>query len=67
MRWRRRSIFPATGFASWRRDVGGGFGGKASLYPEEIFVCAAARRLGRAVKWTSDRMEDLAASSASLR
>ena len=27
-------------------DVGGGFGGKGSLYPEEIFVCAAARRLG---------------------
>ena len=26
-------------------DVGGGFGGKGSLYPEEIFVCAAARRL----------------------
>jgi carbon-monoxide dehydrogenase large subunit len=44
-------------------DVGGGFGGKGSLYPEEIFVCAAARKLGRAVKWTSDRMEDLAATS----
>ena len=44
-------------------DVGGGFGGKASLYPEEIFVAFAARRLGQAVKWTSDRMEDLAASS----
>ena len=44
-------------------DVGGGFGGKGSLYPEEIFVCAAARQLRRAVKWTSDRMEDLAASS----
>ncbi|MEA2878112.1 MAG: aerobic carbon-monoxide dehydrogenase large subunit [Hyphomicrobiales bacterium] len=44
-------------------DVGGGFGGKGSLYPEEIFVCAAARALGRAVKWTSDRMEDLAATS----
>jgi carbon-monoxide dehydrogenase large subunit len=44
-------------------DVGGGFGGKGSLYPEEIFVCAAARHLGRAVKWTSDRMEDLAATS----
>src|SRR5262249_24591647 len=44
-------------------DVGGGFGGKGSLYPEEIFVCAAARQLGRAVKWVSDRMEDLAASS----
>jgi aerobic carbon-monoxide dehydrogenase large subunit len=45
------------------RDVGGGFGGKGSLYPEEIFVCAAARTLGRAVKWTSDRLEDLTASS----
>ena len=44
-------------------DVGGGFGGKGSLYPEEIFVCAAARMLGRALKWTSDRMEDLAATS----
>jgi carbon-monoxide dehydrogenase large subunit len=44
-------------------DVGGGFGGKGSLYPEEIFVAAAARRLGRAVKWTSDRMEDLTANS----
>ena len=27
------------------QDVGGGFGGKGSLYPEEIFVCAAARHL----------------------
>jgi carbon-monoxide dehydrogenase large subunit len=44
-------------------DVGGGFGGKGSLYPEEIFVCAAARLLGRAVKWTADRMEDLTATS----
>src|SRR5580704_7805286 len=44
-------------------DVGGGFGGKGSLYPEEIFVCAAARRLGRPVKWTADRMEDLTANS----
>jgi carbon-monoxide dehydrogenase large subunit len=44
-------------------DVGGGFGGKGSLYPEEIFVCAAARRLARPVKWTGDRMEDLVANS----
>src|SRR3984885_4958352 len=44
-------------------DVGGGFGGKGSLYPEEIFVCAVARRLARPVKWTSDRMEDLIANS----
>ncbi len=44
-------------------DVGGGFGGKGSLYPEEIFVGAMARRLGRPVKWTADRMEDLVSSS----
>jgi aerobic carbon-monoxide dehydrogenase large subunit len=44
-------------------DVGGGFGGKGSLYAEEIFVCAAARRLGRSVKWTGDRMEDLLSTS----
>jgi carbon-monoxide dehydrogenase large subunit len=44
-------------------DVGGGFGGKGSLYPEEIFVCAAARRLKRPLKWTSDRIEDLTANS----
>ncbi len=44
-------------------DVGGGFGGKGSLYPEEILVCAAARLLARPVKWTSDRMEDFAATS----
>ena len=44
-------------------DVGGGFGGKGSLYPEELFVCAAARHLARPVKWTSDRLEDLTATS----
>jgi len=44
-------------------DVGGGFGGKGSLYPEEIFVCAAARRLARPVRWTSDRLEDLTCNS----
>jgi carbon-monoxide dehydrogenase large subunit len=40
-------------------DVGGGFGGKASLYPEEVLVAALARELNRPVKWTGDRMEDL--------
>ena len=44
-------------------DVGGGFGGKASLYPEEMAVCLLARQLGRPVKWTSDRLEDLASTS----
>ena len=44
-------------------DVGGGFGGKASLYAEEMAVCLLARQIGRPVKWTSDRLEDLASTS----
>ena len=44
-------------------DVGGGFGGKASLYPEEIVVSVLARHLGRTVRWTGDRLEDLASTS----
>jgi aerobic carbon-monoxide dehydrogenase large subunit len=44
-------------------EVGGGFGGKASLYPEDILVAALARKLGRAVRWTGDRLEDLATTS----
>ncbi|MBI4608718.1 MAG: xanthine dehydrogenase family protein [Candidatus Rokubacteria bacterium] len=44
-------------------DVGGGFGAKSSLYPEEITVCALACRLARPVKWISDRREDLLATS----
>src|SRR6516164_9318683 len=44
-------------------DVGGGFGGKASLYQEEIVVAVLARHLRRAVRWTGDRLEDLASTS----
>jgi carbon-monoxide dehydrogenase large subunit len=44
-------------------DVGGGFGAKSSLYPEDLTICALARLLGRSVKWTSDRREDLLATS----
>src|ERR1700680_4287781 len=36
-------------------DVGGGFGGKASIYQEEIVVSVLARHLGRAVRRTGDR------------
>ena len=38
-------------------DVGGGFGMKAFLYAEHVLTCYAARKLGRPVKWTSDRGE----------
>ncbi len=43
-------------------DVGGGFGPKGSIYPEEILVAAAARRLGRPVKWVETRREHLVAT-----
>ncbi len=39
-------------------DVGGGFGPKLIVYPEDIAVCAAARLLGRSVKWIEDRREN---------
>lgn len=38
-------------------DVGGGFGVKGHVYPEEILVPVVARRLGRPVKWTETRSE----------
>lgn len=38
-------------------DVGGGFGSKIFHYAEELLVLWASRRVGRPVKWTSDRME----------
>lgn len=38
-------------------DVGGGFGMKLFLYAEHALTCYAARRLGRPVKWTSERSE----------
>src|SRR5437870_9265433 len=44
-------------------DVGGGFGVKSALYPEEVTVCALARLLGRPVQWVGDRREDLLAST----
>jgi aerobic carbon-monoxide dehydrogenase large subunit len=41
------------------RDVGGGFGMKGEVYPEEAVLIWAARRVGRAVKWISSRAEAL--------
>jgi carbon-monoxide dehydrogenase large subunit len=39
-------------------DVGGGFGMKTGLYPEDIVVAYAARQVGRPVKWTPTRIEE---------
>ena len=38
-------------------DVGGGFGSKIYIYPEEITCLWASMKTGRSVKWTSDRTE----------
>src|SRR5712691_11415664 len=38
-------------------EVGGSFGMRSGIYPEMVLVLWAAKRLGRPVKWTSDRRE----------
>jgi carbon-monoxide dehydrogenase large subunit len=45
--------------------VGGGFGIRGELYPEDVLVCEAARRLGRPVRWIEDRREHLIAANHS--
>ena len=44
-------------------DVGGAFGMKASLYPEDIAVAFAARSLERCVKWIATRSEEFLAAT----
>jgi carbon-monoxide dehydrogenase large subunit len=44
-------------------EVGGGFGLKAHVFPEEIVVAGLAHRLGRPVRWVEDRRENLLASA----
>ena len=43
-------------------DVGGGFGMKTGLYPEDLVVAQAARQVGCAVRWRSTRLEEFMAS-----
>ena len=44
-------------------DVGGGFGVRGELYPEDVLIAFAARLLGRPVKWIEDRHEHLLATN----
>jgi aerobic carbon-monoxide dehydrogenase large subunit len=44
-------------------DVGGGFGAKGPLYPDQVAVIAAARLLGRPVKWIEERGESFLATT----
>jgi carbon-monoxide dehydrogenase large subunit len=44
-------------------NVGGGFGPKAALYPEEIVLPLAAMKIGRPIKWIEDRREHFVATT----
>ncbi len=50
---------PENKFQAIAPDIGGGFGTKSHVFPEEIALCLLARRVGRPVKWIEDRSEDL--------
>jgi carbon-monoxide dehydrogenase large subunit len=45
--------------------VGGGFGIRGEIYPEDVLVCVAAMRFNRPVKWIEDRREHLIAANHS--
>jgi aerobic carbon-monoxide dehydrogenase large subunit len=46
-------------------DVGGGFGARGEFYPEDFLIPFAAKVVGRPVKWTEDRRENLMSLSHS--
>jgi len=63
----RSGVAEALGFPEHRLrvvapDVGGGFGVKGSLYPEEVLIPYLARLLDRPVRWIADRSEDFMSS-----
>ena len=64
----RSALAAALGLAETRvrvvaPDVGGGFGLKTHVFPEELAVAAVARLLGRPVKWIEQRREQLTAAA----
>ncbi|MEA2982254.1 MAG: aerobic carbon-monoxide dehydrogenase large subunit [Alphaproteobacteria bacterium] len=68
--WNRDQIAGMLGLSPSRVQlyeghVGGGFGIRGELYPEDILVCAAALRFRRPVKWIEDRREHLIAANHS--
>jgi carbon-monoxide dehydrogenase large subunit len=44
-------------------DLGGGFGVKLQIYPEEVLICRLAQRIRRPVKWIEDRWEHFLAAT----
>jgi carbon-monoxide dehydrogenase large subunit/6-hydroxypseudooxynicotine dehydrogenase subunit gamma len=68
--WNRDAIARMLGRAPssvhlFEDHVGGGFGVRGELYPEDVLVCLAALRFARPVKWIEDRREHLIACNHS--
>jgi aerobic carbon-monoxide dehydrogenase large subunit len=68
--WNRDQIAHMLGLSPSRvhfyeGHVGGGFGIRGELYPEDVLVCAATLRFRRPVKWVEDRREHLIAANHS--
>jgi carbon-monoxide dehydrogenase large subunit len=53
---------PPANFRLVNGDIGGGFGMKTGVTPEDALVCYAARKLGRPVKWRAERSEEFLAA-----
>ena len=56
---------PPSSVQCYESHVGGGFGIRGEIYPEDVLVCVAAMRLDRPVKWIEDRREHLIAANHS--
>lgn len=68
--WNREAIAAMTNLPPHRvlvreTHVGGGFGPRGELYPEDVLVTVAARRLGTPIRWIEDRQEHLMATNHS--
>jgi aerobic carbon-monoxide dehydrogenase large subunit len=61
----RMLALPPSAIHVHESHVGGGFGVRGELYPENVLVCVAAKRFNRPVKWIEDRREHLIAANHS--
>src|SRR5258708_25072219 len=48
---------PPSSIHVYESHVGGGFGVRGELYPEDVLVCVAAMRLAGPIKWLADRRQ----------
>ena len=68
--WNRDALAQMLGRAResvqlYEGHVGGGFGIRGEIYPEDVLVCAAALKFRKAIKWIEDRREHLIAANHS--